>query len=144
METNFNQTTAHRPEKVTAIAVLSILNGLISVFWGIIASIGVAATIIGLCCIPITILPIILGGFEIAYAIRLLSDPPRPCTPNKTIAILDIINIIFGNFISLVIGILLLVFYSDNDTKEWFKTLCKEDEIIDLEPLQLPDSDPIN
>ena len=141
METKTNQTSFHRPDKITAIAVLSLLNGLISIFWGIISSIGAAATIVGLCCIPLTILPIILGGFEIAYAARLLSNPPRPCKPNKTIAILDIINILYGNFISLAIGILLLVFYSDLDIKEWFETLCSENEIIDLEPLELPDTD---
>ncbi len=48
----------------------------------------------------------------------------------QTIAILDIISILYGNFISLVIGILLLVFYSDLDIKEWFDTLCKEDLLL--------------
>lgn len=137
MESNQNKTTYFRPDKVYAIAVLSLLNGIVNIIWGIVISIGALATIVGICCIPITILPIVLGILEIIYAAKLLSNPPRPCQPNQTIAILDIICILYGNFISLVIGILLLVFYSDLDVKDWFNLLCKEDQIEELRMLEI-------
>jgi len=137
MVSNQQNPNNYRPEKVTAIAVLSLLNGIVSVIWGIIISIGALATIVGICCLPVTILPIILGGFEIVYAIRLLSNPPHPSTPNKTIAILDIVSILYGNFISLVIGILLLVFYNDSDVKEWFDTIYKKNSLDALPVLEL-------
>ncbi|MCD4753576.1 MAG: hypothetical protein K8R40_10930 [Anaerolineaceae bacterium] len=144
MVSNQQNSIFNRPDKVTAIAVLSLLNGIVSVFWGIIISIGALATIVGICCLPATILPIILGGFEIVYAVHLLSNPPRPSTPSKTIAILDIISIIYGNFISLVIGILLLVFYNDSDVKKWFNTMCKENSIEELPVLELSNSENIS
>ena len=137
MESNQNKTTAYRPDKVYAIAILSLLNGIVNIIWGIVITIGALATIVGICCVPITILPIVLGILEIIYASKLLSTPPRPCQPNQTIAILDIICILYGNFISLVVGILLLVFYSDLDVKEWFNTLCKEDQVEDLPLLEI-------
>lgn len=143
MGSNQQNSVFYRPDKVTAIAVLSLLNGIVSVFWGIIISIGALATIVGICCLPITILPIILGGFEIVYAVQLLSNPPQACSPHKTIAILDIISILYGNFISLVIGILLLVFYNDLEVKEWFDALCKENSFEELPVLELPDSENI-
>lgn len=144
MGSNQQNSNFYRPDKITAIAILSLLNGIVSVFWGIIISIGALATIVGICCLPVTILPIILGGFEIVYAIQLLSNPPHPCTPSKTNAILDIVSIIYGNFISFVIGILLLVFYSDLGVKEWFDTMCKENSIEELPVLELPDSKSIS
>lgn len=144
MVSNQQNSIFNRPDKVTAIAVLSLLNGIVSVFWGIIISIGALATIVGICCLPATILPIILGGFEIVYAVHLFSNPPRPSTPSKTIAILDIFSILYGNFISLVIGILLLVFYNDSDVKEWFDTMCKKNSLDELPVLELSDSENIN
>ena len=140
MGSNQQNSLYYRPDKVTAIVVLSLLNGVVNVFWGIIISIGAFTTIVGICCLPVTILPIILGGFEIVYAVQLLNNPPQPCTPRKTIAILDIISIIYGNFISLVIGILLLVFYGDLRVKEWFNNICKENSSEELPVLELPDS----
>ena len=144
MGSNQNNSPLNRPEKVTAIGILSLLNGIVSVFWGSIISIGSFTTIIGICCLPVTILPVILGGFEIVYAIRLLNNPPQPCSPSKSIAILDIISIIYGNFISLVIGILLLVFYSDLDVKEWFGSICKKNSFEVLPILDLADSETSN
>lgn len=144
MGSNQHDSLNYRPEKGTAIIVLSLLNGVVSIFWGIIISIGAFTTVVGICCLPVTILPIILGSFEIAYAVRLLNNPPQPCTPSKAIAILDIISILYGNFISLVIGILLLVFYSDLDVKEWLDCLRKENSPDQLPVLELPDSENIN
>ena len=129
MSTDYNNTN-YRPDKITLIAVLSLINGIINIFWGIGVTIGAAATVIGLCCVPITILPIVLGGFEIAYAAKLLSNPPRACKPHTTIAFFDIVCILMGNFISLVVGILLLVFYNDLEVIDWFNGFAPEGQQI--------------
>ena len=144
MDSNQHNSQYYRPEKVTAIIVLSLINGIVSVFWGSIISIGAFTTIVGICCLPVTILPIILGSFEIVYAVQLLNNQPRPCAPSKTIAILDIISILYGNFISLVIGILLLVFYGDLDVKEWFDSICEENSFEILPILDLSEKHLIN
>jgi hypothetical protein len=75
------------------------------------------------CLVPIGLLPLILGIFEILYAVKLLADPPRPVQPSQTIAILEICCILFGNIISLVVGILALVFYNDPDVKAYFERI---------------------
>jgi hypothetical protein len=75
---------------------------------------------LGLLCVPITILPGILGIFEILYAVKLLSNPPTPVKPSQAIAILEICDIVFLNAIAVVTGILALVFYNDPKVQEYF------------------------
>lgn len=125
MAANSTNNPVLRTDKITFIAILSLVNGIINILWALGVSIGAAVSIIGLCAIPLTILPAVLGGFEIAYAAHLLSNPPIPCKPNSTIAILDILCILQGNFISLVAGIILLVFYHDLEIVQWFSDLSQ-------------------
>jgi hypothetical protein len=111
-----------KPGMVQAISIMTLINGILN----ILAALGVTASIvlgtigIGIICAPITILPAVLGIFEILYATKLLANPPRPVQPSQTIAILEICCIIIGNVISLVVGILALVFYGDPTVKEYF------------------------
>jgi hypothetical protein len=65
----------------------------------------------------------VLGIFEIVYAARLLSNPPKPTQPSQAIAILEICCILFGNVVPLVIGILALVFYNQPEVQDYFAKL---------------------
>lgn len=118
------QNYVEKPGKVQAIAIMTLINGILDIFWGI----GLTLTVIvgtwgiGLLCAPLTILPSVLGIFEIVYATKLLGNPPRKY-PVQTIAILQICAIIFGDIIGLVIGILNLVFYSDPPVKQFIESL---------------------
>jgi hypothetical protein len=112
-----------KPGQVTAIAVMTLVNGILN----ILTAIGLTATIVlgtfgvGLLCAPITITPAILGIFEILYAVKILPTPiQRGTKPATVLAILEICCILFGNIISLVIGILSLVFYNDTTVKEYY------------------------
>ncbi len=115
-----------KPGKVQAIAIMTLINGIINVLagLGLTASIVLGTVGIGIICAPATILPTILGIIEIIGAARLLDTPPRKFNV-KAIAILEIVTIIYGNFISLVIGILNLVFYNDQPTKAYIDRLPK-------------------
>ena len=114
-----------RPGMVQAIAIMTLINGILN----ILAAIGITATVvlgtlgIGLLCAPITISPLALGIFEIIYATNLLANPPKVKQPNQLIAILEIACIIIGNVVSLVVGILALVFYNDEEVKAYFAKL---------------------
>lgn len=118
------QNYVEKPGKVQAIAIMTLINGILDVLWGI----GLTITVIigtfglGLFCAPLTILPSVLGIFEIIYATKLLRNPPRKY-PVQTIAILQICTIIFGDFVGPVIGILNLVFYSDPPVKMFIESL---------------------
>ncbi len=83
--------------------------------------------IVTLCLVPIVlmfgILPFVLGIFEIIYAAKLLANPPQPVQPSQAIAIMEICCILFANVISLVVGILALVFYNDVTVKAYFAKL---------------------
>ena len=122
-----NETTyspySDSPGLVKTIAVITLISGIVNVFWGLIATAVVVPTIILACLAVFTILPTILGVFEIIYALKLLNNPPQPVQPSTTIAILEILTVLTGNVFSMIVGILSLVFYNDPLVKEYFANL---------------------
>ena len=112
-----------KPTLVNVIAWTTLASGIVNIIWGLGASGTALATVIGIICIPITILPTILGVFEILYAAKLLSDPPQAVQPSTTIAILEVVCILVGNVFAMVVGILALVFYNDQIVKDYFARL---------------------
>lgn len=112
-----------KPNLVNVIAWTTLASGVVNLIWGIGLSITVLMSIIGVICVPLTILPTILGIFEILYAAKLLSNPPQPVQPSPTIAILEIACLLAGNVFALVVGILSLVFYNDQVVKDYFTRL---------------------
>jgi hypothetical protein len=111
-----------KPGMVQGVAIMTLINGILNVLWGlgITATVTISTVGIGLLCFPIVIAPAVLGVFEIIYAAKLLANPAQPVKPSQTIAILEICCVLFGNVISLVVGILALVFYSDPSVKAYF------------------------
>lgn len=111
-----------RPGEVTAIAVATLISGVsnITAAAGWTLAIVVGTFGIGLLCVPITILPGVLGIFEIIYGIRLLSTPANPVQPAQTLAILEIVGVLSGNLLSPIAGILALVFYNEPRVKAFF------------------------
>ncbi len=114
-------TSQTKPGLVMAIALMTLVNGVFNIIWGVGMILNTAGFL--LVCIPISPLPIILGGFEIAYAIKLLASPPQPVRPSQAIAILEIVAVLVGNVLSLVVGILALIFYNDQIVKDYFAQL---------------------
>lgn len=113
--------TSTKPNLVMAIALMTLVNGIVNIIWGI----GMVGGTFGLSliCFPLPLFPIVLGGFEIAYAIKLLESPPRPVKPSQAIAILETVAVLVGNVFSLVVGILVLIFYNDAVVKDYFARL---------------------
>ena len=112
-----------KPGLLTAIAVMTLTSGVINLFWGFIASATALGTIVGVICLPITILPTILGVFEIIYAAKLLSAQPEAVKPSQSIAVFQILTFFIGNIFSMVVGILTLIFYNDQSVKEYFASI---------------------
>jgi hypothetical protein len=117
-----------KPGKVQAISIMMLVNGILN----ILAGLGVTSAImlgtlgIGIICAPVTILPMILGIFEVIYASKLLSNPPRPVKNLQTIAVLEICAIVTGLGISLIVGILNLVFLSEPEVKDYLDSIPPE------------------
>ena len=116
-------TSNQKPGLLIAITWMTLISGVINLFWGFVASATALGTIIGVICLPITILPTILGVFEIIYAAKLLSVQPEPVKPSQSIAILEILTLFLGNAFSMVAGILALIFYNDQSVKDYFTKL---------------------
>ena len=112
-----------KPTLVNVIAWTTLASGIVNIIWGLAASGTALATVIGIICTPITILPTVLGIFEILYAAKLLSDPPQLVKPSTNIAVLEIVCVLAGNIFAMVVGILSLVFYNDQTVKDYFDRL---------------------
>jgi hypothetical protein len=111
---------AAKPGKVQAIAIMCLVDGILNVLYSLSLTCGAVISIIGILALPFTLYPGVLGVMEIVYAAQLLSDPPRVKKPAKYLAVMQICNIIVGDVISLVIGILSLFFYDDYEVRDYF------------------------
>ena len=113
-----------KPGKVQAIAIMTLINGILNILWGIglTGSVVLGTLGIGLLCAPVTILPLVLGIFEIIGGAKLMGEPPRKFNV-QTIAILEIVAILAGDGISLIVGILNLVFYNEPPTQQYIDSL---------------------
>lgn len=120
---NSQFTNEQKPTLVNVIAWMTLASGIVNLFWGIAASGAVLATIVGVICTPITILPTVLGIFEIIYAAKLMGNPPQQIQPSTNIAILEIVCVLVGNLFAVVVGILALVFYNDLVVRDYFARL---------------------
>lgn len=112
-----------KPTLVHVIAWTTLTSGIVNLFWGFAASATAIATLIGIVCVPLTILPTVLGVFELIYAAKLFSNPPQAVKPSTNIAVLEIACALTGNFFAVAVGILSLVFYNDAAVKEYFVRL---------------------
>ena len=139
-----------KPTLVHVIAWTTLVSGIVNLFWGFAASGTVLATIIGVICTPITILPTILGIFELIYAAKLFSNPPQAVQPSTNIAVFEIATVLTGNVFSMAVGILSLVFYNDAVVKEYFARVngtvsvgeVPAEPATPLTPASLPNPEP--
>lgn len=113
------------PGEVTAIGIFTVISGAVNIITGLTLTFGVIlGTLgIGLLCLPVLVLPIVLGVFEIIYGYRLLTQSPAITQPNKVLSILEICGILYLNVISLAAGIVSLVLYDNAKVKEYFAKL---------------------
>lgn len=107
-----------KPGMIMTLAIMTLLSGIVNLLWGpgvILSTFGV-----GLLCAPLLLLNLVLGAFEIAYAIKLLENPPQPVRPSQAIAIWEIVALVTFNIFSVVVGIVALIFYNDPVVKNYF------------------------
>jgi len=117
-----------KPGMVQTIAIMTLINGILNILYGlsVTAAIVLGTFFVGIFCAPVTILPVVLGIFEIIYGAKLLANPPKPVKPSQAIAILEIIAVVSGNVVSAVVGILALIFYGDANVKAYFARLNRQ------------------
>ena len=135
-----------KPTLFQAIAWMTLISGVVNLFWGFAASGTALATIVGVICTPLTILPAILGVFELIYAAKLFSEPPQIFQPSTNIAVFEIASVLTGNVFSMAVGILALVFYNDNVVKDYFARLngtLPPEAVAQPAPASIPQPEPV-
>ncbi|MEO5887820.1 MAG: hypothetical protein ABIQ77_09165 [Anaerolineales bacterium] len=120
---NIQYNTLQKPTLVNVIAWMTLASGVTNLIWGVAASGTALATVVGIICIPFTILPTVLGVFELIYAAKLFSNPAQLVQPSTNIAVFEIASVLTGNVFSMVVGILALVFYNDTVVRDYFARL---------------------
>ncbi len=134
-----------KPTLIHVIAWTTLASGIVNLFWGFAASATALATIVGVVCVPLTILPTILGVFELIYAAKLFSNPPQAVKPSTNIAVLEIACVLAGNLFAMAVGILSLVFYNDTIVKDYFARLNGMPQPVTVSPpapASLPEPQP--
>jgi hypothetical protein len=120
-----NQTSKHevemekKPEMVGVIGIIMIVSGVLNILaglvWTLIIVIGTLG--IGLLCAPLTLIPIGIGIYEVIQGANVLGNKP---VKNVTlVGILEITSILWGNILSVIGGILVLIFYNDEEVKAY-------------------------
>ena len=129
---------AEKPGQVQAIGIMALVDGILNILYsitgpivittgllgGALASLGLCAP--GLICLPGLVVfayPLVLGILEMIYGIQLLGNPPRVSRPARYLAIMQIVNILFLQVLSVVAGILSLVWYNDEKILAYFHQL---------------------
>jgi hypothetical protein len=110
-----------KPGYVQAIAIMCLVDGILSIIGGLMMTLIYICGLITICCAPIAIYSIVLGILEIVYATRILPDPILATRPATYLAVMQIVNIINCDLVSATIGILSLVFYNDPKVKDYFR-----------------------
>jgi hypothetical protein len=115
-----------KPDRLTAIAVMTLISGIINLFWSIgifllVAAFGVGTLLIGCVCLPLGVYPLVLGILEITYATKLLRNPISPALkPAYHFAVMEIIDMLFGNIFALIVGVAALILYNDVAIRRYF------------------------
>jgi hypothetical protein len=117
-------TARPKPQKVQIIGILTVISGAVNISLGLGLMLGLALSVVLICCAPLGVLPIALGVFEVIYGIRLIGSGQEPVSLRdmQVIAILEIITILASNMISGVIGIVDLVLLSDSEVVQYFQS----------------------
>jgi hypothetical protein len=115
-----------KPGNVQTIAIIMIISGVINILAGISLTLAIVlgTLFIGIICVPLTMIPIGVGIYEIIVGANILNN--KPAKNVFLVGILEIASILWANFLTMVAGILVLVFYNDPETKAYFEDLNQD------------------
>ncbi|MCX5682508.1 MAG: hypothetical protein NT049_02335 [Planctomycetota bacterium] len=115
-----------KPGYVQAIAIMCLVDGILSLLGGIALVIVYLCGLVTICCTPLGIYCVVLGVLEIIYATKVLPDPIQSVRPAQYLAIMQIINIVNFDPIAPTVGIISLVFYADPKVKGYFDAVQRK------------------
>ncbi|MBN1440023.1 MAG: hypothetical protein JW929_11495 [Anaerolineales bacterium] len=110
-----------KPQKVQTIGILMLISAALNISMGAGFVIGMALSVVLICCAPIGALPLALGIFELVYGIRLVGSGREPVSRQtlQTVAILEVMSILVSNIGSAIAGIANLVLLNEREVIEY-------------------------
>jgi hypothetical protein len=124
-------TAGTKPGKVQAVAIMTLIDGILNILIALMWAVGIITGVVGtlglgffllICCV-VPIYTVVVGIFEIIFAAKLLPEPPKTNEFSKPVAIMQIVNVLSFNLLSVVTGILALVFANDPEVVAYFATV---------------------
>lgn len=112
-----------KPSQISTIGIMMLVSGILNVLAGLLltGTVVIGTFGFGLLCAPLTILPSVLGVFEIVIGSKLMSSTGHVRGQTvQLMTILEIVSVLWGNAISLVLGILGLVFYNSEEVRAYY------------------------
>lgn len=110
-----------KPGKVQAISIMMLIGGIFATVTGISWLIAGVASM-GVCCLwPGGYYSLVLGIMAIIASSKLLGQQSHLQPAPKTIAIMQIKNIVNGDIANCVMGIIALVFLSEPEVQQYFR-----------------------
>jgi hypothetical protein len=110
-----------KPGNVQLIGIFMIVSGALNILAGAGWLIALLVTVVGILCTPIALIPVGIGIWEIVTGANVING--KPAKNIQVVAGFEIASILWANVLSMVGGILVLVFYNDPPTKEYFEDL---------------------
>jgi hypothetical protein len=113
-----------KPGNVQLIGIFMIVSGVLNILvgGGIAIAVVLGTFFIGLICLPLLLIPIGVGIWEIVVGANVVND--RLVKNLQVVAGFEIASILWGNVLSMAAGILVLVFYNDPETRAYFESMA--------------------
>ncbi|MGQ9528123.1 hypothetical protein [Chloroflexus sp.] len=118
-----------KPKRLQTLSFLCLIDGVVSISFGLFL-------LSLICTAPLGVYGIIVGIFEITYALKIIPDPIKTdkekintiplmqtAKPNKSLAIMQVTNILSLNVFSLIIGLLSLSWINEGAVRSYFNEI---------------------
>jgi len=115
---------AAKPGLLQAVGILALISGILHLIGcvGLVIGLSIAGLgSFGIACLflPLAALPLAMGVVEVRYALALLSEPLRVERLNRTLSIVQVCLVLFGNVVALAAGVVGLVADSDRAVQDY-------------------------
>jgi len=115
-----------KPGLLNAYATMTLIDGILNLLLAVgccayFGLFGVATMGLGLICVPLSIYPLVVGILELVQWGPLNSTPPRRGNLPTWLAIMQLINVLFMNPLSLACGIIGLIAGNDAKVKAYLQ-----------------------
>lgn len=111
-----------KPENVQLIGIFMIVSGALNILAGAGWILGLLITLVGILCLPVALIPVGVGVWELVVGINIVNG--KPVKNVQVIGGFEIASVLWANVLSMVAGILVLVFYNDPETKAYFESMA--------------------